>query len=1086
MNYTFHPQQILRTPLKPLKTSFTSEELQELFNQKEMQEALFLSSPNLLNEFTKWQKEELTDKEEEKRLISSLLKYALRIHSRCTPFGLFAGCTLLESLFEEGERGMLNNITVNSENSERRTRLDMNFTCALAQEFSKISFIQKHLKFYPNTSIYNLQDKIRYVEYYYKEKRRIHQISAVDSSIYLQNILEKAKDGATLKELAKIIIDEEITLEEALSFITQITEAQLLVSELEPSVTGVELLAQILNVLSGIKEKEANKELESIIDLLQNTQIQLNKIDEKIGNTISIYESLAGNLKQLNIPFELSKLFQTDLYIETKQKVESVDNFLIEERSRELSELAVNKPVQSQLTKALTILNQLTTTSSKTNLTEFQKKFYERYEDKEVPLLEVLDIETGVGYAQNTNHTGDVNPLVNDIQLPYDDNQYTQLNWSKKQSFLFRKLLEAQKNKEQVIQLTPNDVKEFKVNWDDLPDSFSVMYKHLGQREGKDLLRIDNAGGSSATYLLGRFASSNKEISELTAEIAKTEQENNPDVIFAEIAHLPESRTGNILMRPAFRQYEIPYLSNSTLPKEQQITLADLYLSVKYDKLVLRSKRLNKQIIPRLGNAHNYSFNALPVYHFLCDLQTQNMRGGLFFDWGNLAPEFSFLPRVEIENVIVSFATWQLKKRDYDILLKKGSSVIEEIQQWQNKWELPDLILLAEGDNELLINLKDKLSVEMFVSIIKKQQNIILKEFLFDEKTAIVKDEKGNAYTNEFIAILQKQIVPSLRAEQREEKQPHSENKIASSLAMTKQKIPRTFSLGSEWLYYKIYCGVKTGDTILTEVIKPLTEQLIKEQLIDSWFFIRYADPDIHLRVRFHFTDLKHIGTVISLFQDAIAEYEKNGLIWKVQTDTYQREIERYGVNAMLLGEQIFHYDSKCIVDMLEMIDGDKGEEIRWLFAIRSVNELLSNFNYSFEQKRDLLEDLKTGFAIEFNMNKDLKMQIDKKFRTYRKSIANILDTKNDDTSELQPLFELLNKKSVSINPIVAQILALQQNNELPLFLNDLLASYIHMLLNRLFKNKQRLHEMVVYDLMWRTYRSEIAKHKNIKKQLVN
>jgi thiopeptide-type bacteriocin biosynthesis protein len=393
---------------------------------------------------------------------------------------------------------------------------------------------------------------------------------------------------------------------------------------------------------------------------------------------------------------------------------------------------------------------------------------------------------------------------------------------------------------------------------------------------------------------------------------------------------------------------------------------------------------------------------------------------------------------------------------------------------------------LAEGDNELLINLKDKLSVEMFVSIIKKRPNIVLKEFLFDEKTAIVRDENGNAYTNEFIAILQKNIEASSQTEGQDVKQSHSDNVVSSSLEMTEYKTPRTFSLGSEWLYYKLYCGVKTGDTILTEVIKPLTEQLMEQQLIDSWFFIRYADPDIHLRLRFHFTDLKHIGTVIDLFQNAIAAYEKYGLIWKVQTDTYQREIERYGENAILLGEHIFHYDSKCIVDVLDMIDGDEGEEIRWLFAIRMVDALLVDFNYSEEQKRDLLEDLKTGFALEFNMNKDLKMQVDKKFRAYRQSIIDVLDTKNDATSELQPLFEVLNEKSMHIKPIVSQVLKLHKNNELPLSLNDLLASYIHMLLNRLFKNKQRLHEMVVYDLMWRTYRSEIAKQKSIKKQLAN
>jgi len=1095
MNYTYHSKQVLRVPLKPLKTSFSREELQLFFLQKEVQEALFLSSPNLFNEFVKWQNGVIIDKTEEEKLIYSLLKYAFRMHSRCTPFGLFAGCSVVKG-FSDGYEILPFEEIMRS--GVRNTRLDMNFTCALAQGLGELPFIKKYLKFYPNTSSYKLQDKIRYVEYYYKDKRRIHQISAVDSSIYIQKIMHAAKQGATLNELAKVIVENEISFEEALIFVTQIADEQLLVNELEPAVIGEESLSQIINKVSllerGLKGTisiDEERELQNIVKLLQKTKNNLNEIDKTLGNDIVIYEDLAEDLKQMNIPFELSKLFQTDLYVNVQKEVKNENSSCLDFGLDNGGEFLGNT-IQHQLTNAITILNQFSSQPTKTNLTEFKKKFYERYEDASVSLLEVMDTETGLGYAQNTNSTGDVNPLVNNIMLQYNNGGNTELVWNKKQSFLLKKLITAKQNNEKIIQLTAKDISEFKADWDDLPDSFSVMYQRLGKREDKDLLSIKNVGGSSATYLLGRFASSNTKIEELVTDIATTEQENNPNVIFAEISHLPESRTGNVLMRPAFRKYEIPYLSNSTLPKEQQITLDDLYLSIQFNKIILHSKRLNKQIVPRMGNAHNYSYNALPVYHFLCDLQMQNKRGGLFFDWGNLKSEFSFLPRVEIENVIVSSATWQLKKEDYNLLLKKeGVNIIKEIQKWQKKWELPNLILLVEGDNELLINLRNKLSVEMFISIIKKRANIVLKEFLFDKKTAIVKDDKGNAYTNEFIAILQKKRELLL---QTEVKESYVNDKV-DSLAFNsdqqvydtmKQNVTRTFSLGSEWLYYKIYCGVKIADTILTEVIKPFTEKLIDEKLIDSWFFIRYVDPEFHLRIRFHFTELKHIGRVVSLFQEAIVEYEQNRLIWKVQTDSYQREIERYGENTILLGEQLFYYDSKCIVDMLDMIDGDEGEEIRWRFAIRAVDELLVSFNYSSEQKRDFMESLKTVFANEFNMDKNLKIQLDKKFRIHRDSISTILDKTNDKASELQPLFELLKQKSRNIIPLVTEILTIQQNNQLQLHINDLLASYIHMLLNRLFKNKQRIHEMVIYDFMWRTYHSEIAKQKHLKKQVVN
>lgn len=1059
---------------------------------------MFLSSPDLLDAFNKEHAGSL-DADKEERLINSLLKYATRMHSRCTPFGLFAGCGIMESGAEA--------IRVNLEEIERSTRLDMHFTCALAQKLAQLPDIQQHLKFYPNSSLYIVQDRIRYIEYYYRDKIRVHKISAVDSSIYLQGILQKARDGATLAELALTIVDGDITFEEASAFVAEIVSAQLLVSELEPGVTGEELLVEIINVLNSILNQDdinlqkkspensiQHQELQDIIGLLKNTQEQLQTIDKRICNDITVYSELAEKLRAVEVPFELNKLFETDMFIAPyesgnqpkvhayeeniqneshdngrhKQQLVENNDVIIESNTGSKEAGSKRNVIENQIEKALTVLNQLTGKESKTNLSEFKKKFYERYEDQEVALLDVLDTEMGIGYAQNTNRTGDLNPLVNDLALPYDNTDETKINWNKRQSFLFKKLLEAHRNNAHSIVLNSKELIDFECNWKDLPDSFSVMYKHLGKRNGKDFISVENAGGSSAAYLLGRFASGNTQINDLVTEIATSEQEKNPNVVLAEIVHLPESRTGNILMRPSFRDYEIPYLSNSSLPKAGQITLDDLFISIKYNKLILWSKRLKEQVVPRMGNAHSFSYNSLPIYHFLCDLQTQNNRSGIYFGWGNLKGQFTFLPRVEVDNVVLSFATWQLKKEDYQVLLKKDINLMEVVSKWQEKWQLPQFVMLADGDNELLINLKDKLSIKMLISMIKKRSGIVLKEFLFDEKTAKVKDEHGKPYVNEFIAILEKQSSPS---------QPNKseENKTIGQKG-SEEHVLRTFALGSEWLYYKLYCGIRTSDKILTEVIKPLARKLRNEQLIDTWFFIRYADPELHLRIRFHFTDLTNLGKVILTFQKSIDEYMNAGLIWKIQTDTYQREIDRYGESTIQLSEQIFHFDSKFVVDVLDNLDGDEGEDIRWVLAIRAVDSLLCDFEFTLDRKKVLMENLKVGFAHEFNMDKNLKIQVDKKFRKHRSSVESILSAKTEDENDLKPLFDLLEKKSKDIAPFVNQILLLNEKEQLAMPLEDLLASYIHMLLNRLFKNKQRLHEMVVYDFLWRTYRSDIAR----------
>jgi thiopeptide-type bacteriocin biosynthesis protein len=292
------------------------------------------------------------------------------------------------------------------------------------------------------------------------------------------------------------------------------------------------------------------------------------------------------------------------------------------------------------------------------------------------------------------------------------------------------------------------------------------------------------------------------------------------------------------------------------------------------------------------------------------------------------------------------------------------------------------------------------------------------------------------------------------------------------------QPLKRTFIVGDEWLYYKFYTGPKTADVILTEMIKPVTGELLSHQLIDYWFFIRYADPQLHTRVRFHLGDPQNIAPVIQAIRSYSTPYIEKNLVWKIQLDTYQREVERYGINSMDLSEKWFFYDSKMIVDMLSLIEGDEGERIRWLFALRAVDTMLDDFRFDLEPKFDLVTMLRENFGREHGMNHNLKEQMEQKFRKDRAVINELMDRNNDLVSEMLPLFQFLAQKSAAVQPIAEQILALNKSNRLGMPLNDLMGSYSHMMVNRLFKSKQRTHEMVLYDFLHRYYKSEIARKK--------
>lgn len=290
----------------------------------------------------------------------------------------------------------------------------------------------------------------------------------------------------------------------------------------------------------------------------------------------------------------------------------------------------------------------------------------------------------------------------------------------------------------------------------------------------------------------------------------------------------------------------------------------------------------------------------------------------------------------------------------------------------------------------------------------------------------------------------------------------------------------RSFIIGDEWIYYKFYSGVKTADMILIDLIKPISEQLLRKEKIDQWFFIRYSDPDPHLRVRLHYTKMSSIGVILQFFFKQLKEFTDQELIWKVQIDTYQREIERYGANTIELSEYLFYKESVQILDTLTFLRNGENENYRWFFALRLIDQLLNCFQITLSEKLKLMNELKTGFGEEFGMNHFIKTQLDKKYRMERKNIENILGDLSFNLSDtLRNILDLSAYKK-DINPIVTKIMEINANGNLEMTIEKLLGSYIHMTMNRIFRSNQRFHEMVLYDYLFRYYRSINAQKKRI------
>lgn len=1038
--YLFHDKLILRTPRFPLQRTIDEQTILQLLQEEAFLEALYLASPVLYKQCIKWKDGLVMHEKDVKKIKHSLAKYYTRMTSRCTPFGLFSGCAVVPW----GESNK--QIIIMNDRIKRHTRLDMHYLCSLAQKLAVMPGIQERLLFFSNNSLYKIGDEIRYIEYTYIAGKRSHQISSIAVTATLEKLLKISASGCSIDTMVQLLKDDDISEEEAGKFVDELIKAQLIVSELDPAITGEEFIHQIVATL---KERIPGSytDIHDILHVLEEVSKLLLELDEKGINNPTKYKNIMALLNRLDHPYEENKLFQTDIITVASGNIDVT--------------------IKDKLGEALSILNRLTIPEQDNQLQSFVNRFIERYEEMEMSLLEVLDTETGIGFSDEPNR--DLLPLVQDVYLQRNGTE-KQITWGKLENFLVTKLTDDQKESNQGATIAKEELNDFQEDWQDLPSSLSVMFRMIDKATGT--IFVESVSGPSAACLLGRFAHSSNSICEVVNNITQVEQDNDPDIVYAEIIHLPESRTGNILLHPPFRKYEIPYLASSSLTIEHQITTQDLLISIRNNRIVLRSKRLDKEIMPRLSNAHNYANNALPVYKFLCSLQHQGKRKGLYFNWGGLSIQHIYFPRVSYKNIILSLATWHFTRKEINALIGHNEEKLQvAVRKFCIQWKLPRYIVLVEGDNTLLVDFESEIMVQAWIAAIKEKEKVVLKEFLFSNGN--ITDQAGNQYSNQLIAIYIKQA-PSYKP---------VESFVSGKSKL--QPVVRKFSLGSEWLYYKLYCGTRTADKILLEAIQPITQKLSKIGLIDKWFFVRYNDPNFHLRVRFQLTDHRSIGEALEQIYYYISPFEKAGYIWKSQTDTYNRELERYGSNSIELAESFFHHDSNAVLNLLNLTSGDQREELRWLWGLRSINELLNNFCFSTNQKLVLLSSLKDAYAKEFNSGKSLKEQLKVKLRESRKKINEIMDENIDTSNELYTIVHLLKERSGQLSETITGIERLWKNEQLQMPFLSLIGSYIHMLVNRLIVSNPRLHELVMYDFLFHYYQSNLARQKQEQNELL-
>jgi thiopeptide-type bacteriocin biosynthesis protein len=858
--------------------------------------------------------------------------------------------------------------------------------------------------------MHRVGDRIHYVEARPKERPRF-VLSTARLTDHLDRVLQRASRPTPIDVLEDLLMDSDVTRTDAQEYLDSLLNAGLLSSAVEPLTICVDPLKAAIGELNDVPAAA------KCVAALEKARTELQNLDAQgVGHPTDRYEAVLSGLASAFGTTSERHCFQVDAF-----------------RSLDVAQLS--EEIIGEMLAGASLLLQITL--PREPLKAFRQRFKERYEEATVPLLDVLDEELGIGFRCDWD-SGDPDPRI---------------------PILAELVVRAERHHSIDVELTSDDLSRLAAVTNGasrIGHTFMVVGSVSGTKDsiaaGDYRVIVDYVTGPTGVSVFGRFCNGDEPLQRHVREMLRQEEAAYPDVVFAEIAHAPDIGSGNVMSRPALRKYVIPLSGNMSVLGAEVIPLHDLFLRVVDDEVMLVSRTLRKRVVPSLMTAHNYSAaHNLPLYQFLATLQSFARGGTGSWMWGGLR-SLPFLPRITHGRLVIAKAKWNVSASDLDLASKSLVSRMKIVSAWRRAHRVPRYAAIEENDNLLTIDFEAVLSVEVFCQILCRNKQITLVERVTGHDDLLVTGPGGRYVSELFVPFRYKQPAPE---------RPASTIRVPSA---GYDHSTRMFLPGGEWLYLKLYTGRSLADRAIQQ-IRPLIGEFHSAGLCDKWFFVRYADPEPHLRLRIHGDPAALCARVLPALESLASDGFRSKVFWRAQVDTYVREVERYGGPAGIeLAETVFCLDSNAALELVALPasvwNGDRG-----FLPLLSMDMLAADLGWSNADRATFYR------AQADTASTPTRRQWSQRFRENRSRIEAMLGSASAGSDSAANV--ILGRRSLAIGQRLsvcstAELRALREPTFVP--------SMLHMCFNRLTIGGDHDAEVSAYDSIGRCIRTSLAR----------
>ena len=367
---------MIRAPLLPVECyrDLTDQDRQlALLSDERVRRALLIGSASLAGAVERFKGSELT-RRDAGRMQAKLLRYLIRMSTRPTPYGLFAGVST-------GGWSEVTDLRVLSTSACTRTRPDMAWMIKLVMDLEADPAIRRRLTLTANPLLYREANRFFLAGRAHSSQGAPGIPVSIRATSIVSRVLERARVQAAYEDLVEDLLASSTTAtrEKIEALLNQLLDQTFLLGDLCPPLTSDDVAGALRLRLAGLPEAaEALKKLDSLLNAASDWD------DRKESEA-----AFASMLFAAGIPPDGSQPIpvQADMAMSVNGRM--------------------GKRVAEEAARAAELLLRLSPAPRGiSSLANYRQRFIGKYgHEREVPLCEMLHADRGLGPATGYNYS---------------------------------------------------------------------------------------------------------------------------------------------------------------------------------------------------------------------------------------------------------------------------------------------------------------------------------------------------------------------------------------------------------------------------------------------------------------------------------------------------------------------------------------------------------------------------------------------------------------------------------------------------------------------------------------------------------